>query len=145
MGFSSHLCSKTRQSIPAYPYAGLPSQLSEIVIILADDSQFEGFYNGYGRIYAREDFQAYCKGPSDYITYHEAQLKAIELWELVARSLQSREDHSFEDFYNALRIVVKANYNGEKFADLAKSESCPDQGYFYDSRTRAKLIKLSNI
>jgi hypothetical protein len=139
MGFSSHLCSKTKQSIPAFPYADLPKELSEIVVILPDDSQFEGFYDGYGKIHAREDFQAYCTRETSS-KYHEDQAKAIELWDLVARAMKSRADHSFDDFYNSLRIVVKSNYNGEKFADLAKSESCPDQGYFYEYYTRAHLL-----
>lgn len=141
MGFSSHLCSKTGQSIPAYPYADLPIELSEIVVILPDDSQFEGFYDGYGRLHASPYFQAYCRNPEESKKYHEDQAKSVDLWDLVARALKSRGNHSFEDFYNALRIVVKSNYNGEKFSELAKSKSCEDQGYFYSRESRVDLLK----
>jgi hypothetical protein len=142
MGFSSHLCSKTRQSIPAYPYAGLPKNLSEIVVILSDDSTFEGFYDGYGKIHARECFEAYVS-PDRVSDYHKDQNEAIQLWDLVARSLKRKGDLSFEDFYNAIRIVVKTNYNGEKFSELEKSKSCDDQGYFYDYETRVNLMNIS--
>lgn len=50
MGFSSFKCSKSKLSIPSYPYAELPIEASNVVMILPDDNQIQGIYDGYGRI-----------------------------------------------------------------------------------------------
>ena len=50
MGFFSFKCSKSKLSIPAFPHAGVEKSLSEVVMVLPDNSIIEGTYDGYGNI-----------------------------------------------------------------------------------------------
>lgn len=140
MGFSSFLCCKSKQSIPAYPYADLPAVLSHVRIIFPDESFIEGTYDGYGRIHARDDFQAYCNKETSK-EYHEDQENAYFYWDELEKRGFLTSESSWDDLYTKMKIVRMLDYNGEKFADLAKLESCEEQGYFYSRATRAKLIE----
>lgn len=141
MGFSSFLCCKSSQSIPAYPYSELPAVLSHVRVIFPDDSFIEGFYDGYNKVHSNPDFQAYCTSEEVSDEYHQDQRKAVNLWdELESRGLLTDSD-SFKDYYSKMKIVRVINYENESFNDLPRLANCPDQGYFYDSRARIKLLK----
>jgi hypothetical protein len=140
MGFSSFLCSKTGNSIPAYPYADLPAVLSHVRILFSDGSHIEGYYDGYGSVHARADFQAYCTRETQE-KYHEDQKNALFYWdELEKRGLLTSDD-SFEDLYAHMRIIRVIDYNSETFSELAKLEACKNQGYFYSAREINKLLE----
>lgn len=118
MGFSSFLCSKSNQSIPAYPYAGLPAILSDVKVLFSDDSSIEGLYDGYMNV------------------------NGIDIWDyLRARGLRNDTNDCFDDLYSHVRIVRLMDYCGEKFSDLGILKDCPDQGYFYEFETRASLLQ----
>lgn len=140
MGFSSFLDSKTKQSIPAYPYTNLPKELSYVRVIFSDNSFIEGYYDGYGSLHENPYYQAYCsKDTAD--KYHEDQAKRLHLWDVLESKGMLKSEDCFKDQKEHMRIVVKMNYNGEKFEDLKTLSFCKDQGYFYSPRTREKLLK----
>lgn len=117
MGFSSFMCSKTKQSIPAYPWAELPKAASHIVAVLPDDTTIEGIYDGYGRT-APEGVDPASHGDEGKDNIYE------------------RYDWDF----NAIKVVRFDAYNGEKYDDLEPSDSCPEQGYFLSHETRTNII-----
>lgn len=50
MGFFSFKCAKSKNPIPAYPYAKLPIEASQVVMVTPDNEKIKGVYDGYGRI-----------------------------------------------------------------------------------------------
>ena len=50
MGFFSHRCSISKESIPAWPYAEFDKEESDAILLLPDGRKFEGLYGGYGDI-----------------------------------------------------------------------------------------------
>jgi len=127
MGFSSFLCSKSNQSIPAYPYAGFPAIYSKVRVIFSDESFIEGVYDGYMNVNSIDT---------------EGNETSHDLWEVLrARGLRDDSVDCFKDFYAKVKIVRWIDYNGETFESLAKLQDCDDQGYFYSSRARARILK----
>lgn len=122
MGFSSFLCSKSSHSIPAYPYAELPVELSHIVAIFPDNSIKEGYYNGYYAIHDKPDFEAYCNAVTSK-RYHADNEKSFKL-----------------HYKEAFKVVLKSKYNGEKYDELSPLIECPEQGYFYSDKTIHNLL-----
>jgi len=50
MGFFSHRCAISSESIPACPYSGFNESESQVVLVLPNNEKIEGIYDGYGHI-----------------------------------------------------------------------------------------------
>jgi hypothetical protein len=179
MGFFSFKCAKTNKSIPAYPYARLPKHLSNVVMVLPDDTTFSGVYDGYGNIcnehgegqrevydmiakymYGEENRDLIFNNKKNFFTEHGQELFTItkfdwaeptkkeefsnylsekDIEKYVGMSMnEMNEKYNFEvqtDFEKAgelIKIVRSDVYMDELFQVLSPSESCENQGYFYD-------------
>jgi hypothetical protein len=124
MGFSSWNCAVDNTSIPAYPYANKPQVESEVVLVLPDDTTVEGVYDGYGRISGKQVLE----------TVHK-QLKLTG---------DVYSDQNFTKGMDAVKMVKKYNYTGQKYEDLSKSLSCEYQGYFYPENFDPALPEVLN-
>lgn len=124
MGFFSFKCSKSDLSIPAYPYAGLPITASKVILITPKNELIEGIYDGYGKI---DGIDIYAK-------------LSLHILGTENRNLIFKNDSTFYTAQNLVKIVRADHYNGESFKELKTSESCPDQGYFYDDTTRREYL-----
>jgi hypothetical protein len=164
MGFFSWLSSKSGKSIPAYPYAGRPKALSEVVLVLPDDRTIKGTYGGYGDITTEdgktfdvyEEIAKYLPGYDgtgrEYVfnrvklwTSPDGKkefLSKIFLWDDVISELGMTQNQmrkagwtyvdNFTKASSMIKIILRSEDEGEKYADLKTAESCPDQGCFYE-------------
>ena len=130
MGFFSHRCAISNESIPAYPYAEFDKVESEVVLILPSNFKINGTYDGYGRVLSDSE-----------LTYDYAQMQDISnLMDLIPDALilngmpfevDETEGYTFETIMQNVKMVKKTYYNGEDFNDLPTSPNCEYQGFFY--------------
>ena len=96
MGFSSWMCSKSKLSIPAFPWADLPGECSKVVVVLPDDTVIRGHYDGYGKVSFKDEngIQAFYDIPDLIREFagpdHDWEKQPI--WKMVAMIR--------EDYYN---------------------------------------------
>jgi hypothetical protein len=136
MGFSSFKCAKSKMSIPAYPYAGMPQAASVIVVLFSDGSVIKGTYDGYGALsdecYMEGDPAAtrsgYIYEKSQELAGEPIDLKAHERHAIIVRMDKFEEG----DTYESLK------------AKRLKSTWCKAQGFFY-SQSEARKIFLSAL
>lgn len=162
MGFSSYLDAKDGSSIPAFPYADLPQEHSDVVMVLPDNTKITGVYDGYGRIgsidildtiapyYFKKDACASdLFSSTKFIQYNNEHYiidksnyespidqPGTDIDGKTMNELQRAGAIVKSHFYRCLELVkiVKAkNYNGESYEELPASHNCPFQGYFYDT------------
>ena len=168
MGFFSYKCAKSKISIPACPYALYPVVLSDVVLVLPDNTKIEGIYDGYGRIsnvcifdklapFVVQNRNATAKDIFEQpreITYKGKSYK-FENWETpltkegytanMLMEMGAKRESSYLNMANKLiKIVRKSEYKGESFKQLKVSQSCPAQGYFYSATMRNKLLKIAH-
>lgn len=123
MGFFSWLSAKSGESIPAYPYAERPKYMSEVVLVLPDDSLIEGIYGGYGDITA-DDGHKY--------DIYTVIAEYLDGYDGTGREYIFKAEGAFDKAHDLIKIVRKKEYNGERWDQLKPSQNCPDQGYFYE-------------
>lgn len=123
MGFSSFECSVSGYSIPAYPYADLPEELSRVCQVNENNEIIRGVYNGYGKIDETDIFQFAVLGKKREVFFddYNANLNRIKIIR--------------QDYFETL------DDSGISYDQLKPSKKCPDQGFFYDDKKRKKLLE----
>lgn len=120
MGFFSYKCSKSEESIPAYGFFAIDDKYSKVVQVTPNNRKIFGFYDGYGRV-------VNDNGEHD-------------IFEEIIRDLYpdtpegELRDKYFDDLREHkkyIKIVRQDHYNDEDFVELATSDGCDYQGYFY--------------
>lgn len=166
MGFFSWKCSKTHQSIPAYPHANKPIEMSKVVVVLPDNRKLTGVYDGYGNVDGIDihDELAKCMFPDrinptreDIFSnkkYAEKDGTKITFemfnWDTPVSKLDGltmnkatqagwKITSNFDIASKMIKIVRADAYNGETYDQLKTSEDCPDQGFFYDDEEEVSV------
>ena len=129
MGFFSSLCSKSKLSIPAMPYAELPPAASDVILVFPDNTTFRGHYDGYGRVIDEN---------GRMLDLNEVA-KTYDDMAIINHVPGTPKPDYFESFYACHRMVRADHYNGETFGQLPPNEDCPSQGYFYSASERKKI------
>lgn len=131
MGFFSHQCSISRQSIPAWPYANLPKKASDVVLVLPCGDTLKGIYNGYGVLEGSGEDRNLMKVVSDSLVCTGLPFEVDET-----------EGYEFKTLMDNIKWVRSDLYTGQLFEDLERADNCEYQGYFYPSlfRFRTKLF-----
>jgi len=167
MGFFSWECTKSKLSIPAYPYAGLPKVLSDVVMVLPDDTMIYGTYDGYGNIGNKDIYgliAPFVTGnpeavrgdlfTSPIISYEGVEYEVSGRWdqpiaavgispnEMIDRGAE-RMKTMLEKSHEIIKLVMVQYYLGETYNQLEVSENCQYQGYFYPPEIREHLITKS--
>ncbi|MFW6029074.1 MAG: hypothetical protein ACOCRO_02340 [Halanaerobiales bacterium] len=121
MGFFSYKCSVSEESIPAYGFFEIADKYSEVVLVTPNNRKIFGYYDGYGRVVNKEG--------------------EFDIFEEVVRDLypETPEDDLRNKYFDGnhdkyIKIVRQDHYDGEDFVQLATSEDCEHQGYFYDDK-----------
>jgi hypothetical protein len=86
MGFFSWKCAKCKGSIPAYPHAGFDKKLSDVVLVLPDNTVLVGTYDGYGGI--------------------ETEVGTIDVYETIAPYYFGRIDATRDDVFNTNKLII---------------------------------------
>jgi hypothetical protein len=133
MGFSSFKCAKSNHSIPAWPYAELPQEASDIVALFSDGTIVRGTYGGYGNFEPGRTVEGAGEEATIggyiyrkcYKLDDSGDLRAFQRHCIIVRA-----DHYNEakDTFQALRV---AGY---------VSNDCRAQGFFYDDSERETIL-----
>lgn len=173
MGFSSFLSRKSGTSIPAYPYARVSMELSNIAMVLPDNTAVKEIYDGYGRIDGVDVWDIIAKftlkrknatrddvfGDKKFILFDGKKFQVnehdyenlvnlpgtiIHGMTLNALKAAGAVINTYYDKAEALiKIVKSSEFNGDKYEDLEISQSCPCQGFYYEQDADHKVISIS--
>ncbi len=122
MGLFSWVCAKSGESIMNDLFdKGFPE--GQVTLITPKDRVFAGTYGGYGNIKraGKDDIDVMVEVGKDLI---ESDIEDKEEF----REFLFKQKNGYELVMMNMKMVRTSEYNGEKFADLKVSESCPSQG-----------------
>lgn len=119
MGFYSWKCAISKKSI-SNTYTNLPQEYSDCYLVTPGKTYHEKNYAGFG------------------------VFDGVDIYELLGREIVGEEEAKNKDLYELrdigifqkkpfeIKVVLAAEYNGQLYEELPKSEDCPYDGHFFD-------------